>query len=341
MTPQTARANPFSTAQAAGGEGAAQSPGPRPTGTLAGGTPEVRGLPRAPCAPRASPLASPSLLPAVLSSLPQTPPCRSGPLSGCSAEVDACASGPCRHGGRCEKAGGAYLCVCPEGVLGHRCETGGCSPVLPTPRACRVPRLPRLPTSRRPRLIPRRHRQACAHPGSTSSHAALQSLDGPRVRASGTVAPLGPQQGLPGERLPDEAWPALSCSTRPRSQASTWFFTAPPLRGVRSRPFPPAKHTSPPRTAVSWGRLTCLFVCPRPPSRAWLAALRGAGCTGLLGPSSNTGQHRLCWEQVWGRGPQGPAACLGTSTLGAVCGQAWGQRGPGRTDCSGCDSAGG
>lgn len=55
---------------------------------------------------------------------PRVPPCSSGQPFGCSPEVDACASSPCQHGGRCEDGGGAYLCVCPEGFFGYNCETG-------------------------------------------------------------------------------------------------------------------------------------------------------------------------------------------------------------------------
>ncbi|XP_038939693.1 sushi, nidogen and EGF-like domain-containing protein 1 isoform X1 [Rattus norvegicus] len=54
---------------------------------------------------------------------PRVPPCSSGQPFGCSPEVDACASSPCQHGGRCEDGGGAYLCVCPEGFFGYNCET--------------------------------------------------------------------------------------------------------------------------------------------------------------------------------------------------------------------------
>ncbi|GAB1285269.1 Sushi, nidogen and EGF-like domain-containing protein 1 [Apodemus speciosus] len=58
------------------------------------------------------------------STVKQVPPCSSGQPFGCSPEVDACASSPCQHGGRCEDGGGAYLCVCPEGFFGYNCETG-------------------------------------------------------------------------------------------------------------------------------------------------------------------------------------------------------------------------
>ncbi|XP_053072047.1 sushi, nidogen and EGF-like domain-containing protein 1 isoform X4 [Acinonyx jubatus] len=102
-------------------EGRGWGPWPSWTGPLVGGTPGLRGFAQPPHL--ASLLGSPSLLPAVLSSLPQTPPCGSGRLSGYSPEVDACDSSPCQHGGRCENGGGAYLCVCPEGFFGYHCET--------------------------------------------------------------------------------------------------------------------------------------------------------------------------------------------------------------------------
>lgn len=80
---------------------------------------------------------------------PRVPPCSSGQPFGCSPEVDACASSPCQHGGRCEDGGGAYLCVCPEGFFGYNCETGRMS--LRAFLACLVSLTPHLlPSSSSP-----------------------------------------------------------------------------------------------------------------------------------------------------------------------------------------------
>lgn len=46
---------------------------------------------------------------------------RGSVATGCS-QVDACASGPCLHGGTCEDAYGSYRCACPAGWSGTRCE---------------------------------------------------------------------------------------------------------------------------------------------------------------------------------------------------------------------------
>lgn len=54
---------------------------------------------------------------------PRSPP-RPVPLSVPTARPRLCSSGPCRNGGTCKEAGGAYLCSCPYRFTGKHCEIG-------------------------------------------------------------------------------------------------------------------------------------------------------------------------------------------------------------------------
>ncbi|XP_072017379.1 sushi, von Willebrand factor type A, EGF and pentraxin domain-containing protein 1-like [Amphiura filiformis] len=45
-------------------------------------------------------------------------------------ESNECSSNPCEHGGVCYDRIGEYICACPEGLSGSRCETDHGDPVL-------------------------------------------------------------------------------------------------------------------------------------------------------------------------------------------------------------------
>lgn len=186
----------------------------------------------APCPPRPR-HAVPSLPPAVLSSLPQTPPCCPGRLSGCSPEVDACACSPCQHGGRCENGGGAYLCVCPEGFFGYHCETGG------GPAPC-----PRTPV----------HLAPCPATGCAA-------LDGPSSQPpQGTGTPSSSRRETlahapvraPGDQARDEAFPDHGLQRPPPHHL-------PPQHRVSLLSISPSSLCVSP----GWGGLTCAVPkCP-------------------------------------------------------------------------------
>ncbi len=42
------------------------------------------------------------------------------------ADSNQCATSPCMNGGQCVDLYRRYACICPDGYVGSRCETGMC-----------------------------------------------------------------------------------------------------------------------------------------------------------------------------------------------------------------------